>query len=87
MAVLAMDTIGYLPVTSRGHWWALTAICMHASYVFAITVKEKSAENVVQAYLSGIFAHRGGSIFIVSDTGTEFKNTTFNEACDQLGME
>ena len=53
-----------------GQQWAFTAICMYASYVFAILMKEKSAENVVQAYLSGIFAHKGGSIAILSDNGT-----------------
>ena len=59
MAVLAMDTIGYLPMTSKGNRWALTAICLHTSYVFAILMKAKSAENVVQSYLSGILAHKG----------------------------
>ena len=43
MAVLAMDTIGHLPVTSRGHLWAITAIYMHMSCVFAIPMKEKAA--------------------------------------------
>ena len=71
MAVLAMDTIGHLPVISRGHWWALTAKYIHTSYVFAILMNEKSAENVVQAYLSGIFTHKGGSIAVLSDNGTD----------------
>ena len=41
-------------------------------------MKEKSAESVMQAYLSGIFAHKGGSIAILISNGTEFKNTTIN---------
>ena len=69
MAILAMNTIGHLPVTSRGHQWALTIICMHISHVFAITMKEKPAENVVQTYMSGIFTHKGGNIAILSDNG------------------
>ena len=48
MAVLAMDTIGLLPVTSKGHSQALTAICTHTSYLFAVPMKEKSAESFVQ---------------------------------------
>ena len=76
MAVLAMDTRGHLSVISRGCWWALTAIWMHMSYVFAILMKEKSAENVDQAYISGIFAYKGGRIAIFSDNGTEFKNSS-----------
>ena len=51
MALVAMDTILHLPVPSRGHQWALTATCMQMSYVLAIPMKEKSAENVVIAYL------------------------------------
>ena len=54
MAVLAMGTIHHLPVTSRGYQWDLTAMCMYTSYVLAIVMKEKSAENV-QPYLSDIF--------------------------------
>ena len=52
----------------------IKAICMYISYVFARPIKEKSTENVVQAYLSGIFTHKGSSISILSDNGTEFKN-------------
>ena len=50
-----------------------TEICMYTSCVFAIPIKEKSTENIVQAYLSGIFDHKGGSIAILSDNGTELK--------------
>ena len=60
VAVLAMDTIGHLTITSKGNRWALTAICLHTSYMFAFLMKEKSADNAVQAYLSGILAHKSG---------------------------
>ena len=56
------------------------------SYVFAIPMKETSAENVVQAYLSGISAHKGGSISILSDNGREFKNTVLDHTCKQLAI-
>ena len=59
MAVLAMHTIGYLPITTNINRWALTAICLHMSCVFAVPMKGKSAENVVQAYFSVILAHKG----------------------------
>ena len=86
MAALAMDTIGHLPVTSRGHGWALTTIFMHTPYVSAIPIKEKSAENVVQACLSGKFAIKEGSIAILSDNGKKLKNTFLTDACEQLGI-
>ena len=42
--------------------------------MFAVLMKDKSAENVVQVYLSGILAHKDASVPILSDNGTEFKN-------------
>ena len=87
MAVLAMDTIGHLPITSKGNRQALTAICLHTSDVFIIPMKEKFAANVVQAYLSGILAHKGGSVAILSNNGTEFKNKMLNKVCHQLGIK
>ena len=53
MTVLAIYTTGHLPIISKANGWALTAICLHTSYVFAILM-EKSAENAIQAYLSSI---------------------------------
>ena len=68
MAALAMDTIGQLPITSKGNQLALTAIYMHILCI-CYTDEGQSAENIVQAYLSGIFAHKGGSIAMLSDNG------------------
>ena len=53
-------------------------ICLQTCYVFAVPMKKKSAENVVQAYLSGILAHKGGIVAILSDNGAEFKNKILN---------
>ena len=44
IAVLVMVTIGHLPLTSRGHQWDLTVICMDTSYMFAKLMKEISVE-------------------------------------------
>ena len=50
------------------------AVCLHTSYVFVIPMRRKSAENVVQFYLSGILVQKSGSVSKVGDNGTEFKN-------------
>ena len=84
MTVLAIESIGHLPITSKGNRWALKAICLHTSDVFAILMKEKLVENIVQAYLSSILAHKCGSVAILSANETEFKNKVLNEACNQL---
>ena len=87
MAVLAIDAISHLLVTFKGNRWAVTAICLHTSYVFTVLMKEKSAENVMQTYLSGIVSHKGGSVAILSDNEAEFKNKAVNAACDQHGIK
>ena len=52
-----------------------------------IPVREKSAENVVQVYLSGTLAHKGGNVVRLSDNSTEFENKVLNEVCNQLGIK
>ena len=47
-------------------------------------MKEKSAENVIQPYLSGILAQKGRGVAILSDNITEIKNKVLSEVCDQL---
>ena len=80
-------TIGCLPITSKGKGCTLTAIHLPTSHSFTILMKEKSAENVIQAYLSGILAHKDGRVAILSDNITELKNKVLNEVYDQLGMK
>ena len=58
-----MDTIGNLPITSKSNRWALTAICLHTSYVFTVLMKE--------SLLKGILAYKAGSVDILSDNGTQ----------------
>ena len=87
MAILAMDTIGRLPVPLKGHHYALTAICLHMMFTFAIPLKEKSAQHIVHAYLRGILAKIGGSCAILLDNRTEFCNKSVIAACDQLGIK
>ena len=47
--------------------------------MFTILMKERSAENVIQAYLFGIHAHKDGSVTILSYNDTELKNKVLNE--------
>ena len=37
--------------------------------------------------MSGILAHKGGSVDILTDRGIEFKNKILNEVFDQLGIK
>ena len=40
----------------------------------------------VKVYLSGILNHKGGSVDILSDDGTEFQNKVLNQVCDKLAI-
>ena len=52
---ISMDLIGeFYPPSQQRHRYALTVICMHTSYIFCIPLKSKTAQEVVQAYLSCI---------------------------------
>ena len=79
---LYMDLIGQFPTTENGNNYCLTACCAFTDYLFCIPIPNKEAETVVQAYLKHIYAHFGGSKVLITDNGTEFKNSLFKEVCD-----
>ena len=76
---ISMDLIGeFHPPTSRRHRYALTIICMLTDYVFGVPLKTKMAEEVIQANMDNVYSKFGGSLKILSDNGTEFKNKIFD---------
>ena len=75
------------PPTSRGHRYALTAVCMLTGFTWCVPLKTKTAEEVVKAYMDHIYCNFGGSIEILTDNRTEFKNKLFKEVVNKLGME
>ena len=72
--------------TKNGNNYCLTACCAFTDYLFCIPIPNKEAETVVQAYLKHIYAHFGGSKVLITDNGTEFKNSLFKEVCDELQL-
>ena len=88
MQFISMDLIGeFHPPTSRKHIYALTVICMLTGYVFCVPLKTKTAEEVIQAYIDNIYSKFGGSLKMLSDNGTEFKNKMFEQIAKELGLE
>ena len=88
MDFICMDLIGeFHPPTSRGHCYALTAVCMLTGFTWCILLKTKTAEEVTKAYLDHIYSNFGGSVKISMDNGTEFKNKLFKEVVEKLGTE
>ena len=87
MQFISMDLIGeFHPPTSKGKRYALTVICMLTGYVFCTPLKTKTAEEVLQAYIDNVYSKFGGSLKILSDNGTEFKNKIFEQAAKELGV-
>ena len=87
MQFISMDLIGeFNPPTSKGKRYALTVICMLTGYVFCIPLKSRTAEEVLQAYVDNVYSKFGGSMKILSDNGTEFKNKIFEQVAKELGV-
>ena len=84
---ISMDLIGqFHPPTSRKHRCALTVICMLTGYVFCVPLKTKTTE-VIQAYIDNAYPKFGGSLKMLSDNGTKFKNKMFEQVAKKLGLE
>ena len=88
MEFISMDLIGEFYSPSRsGHKYALTIICMLTGYVFCIPLRTKQASEVLQAYIDNVYVKFGGSLKILSDNGTEFKNQLFEKVAKELGAK
>ena len=60
---------------------------MLTGYTFCLPLKAKTASEVVQAYIDEVYTKYGGSMKILSDNGTEFKNQLFMDVATQLRVE
>ena len=88
MDFICMDLIGeFHPPTRCGHRFALTACCMLTGFTWCVPLKTKTADEVVTAYKNHIACPFGGSMKILMDNGTEFKNKLFKEVVAKLGTE
>ena len=68
MDFICMDLIGeFQPPMSRGHRYALTAVCMLTGFTWCVPLKTKTAEEVMKAYMDHIYSSFGGSIKILTD--------------------
>ena len=88
MEFIAMDLIGEIhPASSKGHRYALTAICMLTGFTFCIPLKSKRAKDMIKAYIDDICCPFGPSRKILTDNGTEFKNKLWTDVLDKLKTE
>ena len=88
MQFISIDLIGeFHPPTSRKHKYALTVICMLTGYIFCGSLKTKTAEEVIQAYIDNVYSKFGGSLKIMSENGTKFKSKMFEQVSKEHGLE
>ena len=88
MNFISMDLIGeFHPPSSKGNRYALTVICMFTGYTFCIPIPNKKAETVLKVYMDHVYCKHGGSLMILSNNGTEFKNKLMEEVSKELGVE
>ena len=59
---------------------------MLTGYVFCVPLKSKTAEEVLQVYIDNVSSKFGGSLKILSENGTEFKNKIFEQVAKELGV-
>ena len=60
---------------------------MLTGFTWCIPLKTKTAAEVVTAYKNHIYCNFGGSVKILTDNGTEFKNKLFKKVVKELGNE
>ena len=60
---------------------------MLTGYVFCVPLKTKTAEDVIQAYIDNVYSKFGGSLKMLSDNSTKFKNKMFEQISWELGLE
>ena len=79
MQFISMDLIGeFYPPTSRKHIFLDCNMYANRLYVLC-TFETKAAEEVIQAYIDNVYSKFGGSLKMLSDNGTEFKNKVFEQ--------
>jgi hypothetical protein len=87
MHFISMDLIGPFDPSPRGNKHAVTVIDMLTNFFWCIPIPEKTAVEVARAYIHGVYCGYGGSIKLLTDNGTEFKNALFDQLSEQMGME
>ena len=84
---ICLDCVGPLERSKRGFKWILTCIDLHSSFLLAVPMKSKSADDVIHAYVETILPQKGPSRLILTDNGMEFKNDTMSSVSTRSNTE
>ena len=81
---ISIHLVGLYKETENGNQYALTVICMLTNYVFMISIRSRSTEEVIKAYVTGVHSTFGGSKYILSDHGSESTSKQFTFLAKEL---
>ena len=83
----AVDTIGLLPMTSKGNKYALTFMYLLTSYLITVPLKSKTTEEVTMAFINTYYPLHLVAHLFLQDNGTEFKNSQLVATFKLLGIK
>ena len=83
----AMDCIGPLPTSSKGHRHALTFICLLTLYLITEPLETKTADEVLMSYMKVILPKTSCTKFVLQDSGIKFENEQLMSVFDSLSIK
>lgn len=84
---IVVDTIGPMPLTTSGMKYAVTIICDLTKYIITTAVPNKEAATVARAIINSCILIYGVPKQILTDMGTEYKNSIMQEICQILQID
>ncbi|KAF7654943.1 hypothetical protein LDENG_00063050 [Lucifuga dentata] len=87
MERVAVDVVGPLPRSDRGHHYVLSAIDYFTKWPEAYALPDQEVETVVDALVEGMFSWFGVQETIHSDQERNFESWVFASMCEHLGMQ
>ena len=82
-----MDLTGPLTESKQGNKYILVIKDALTRYVEAVPIKNKSAEEVVNAFITVIIYRHGAVGWLISDNGREFLNKLFIQVAQLLNIK
>jgi len=82
-----VDLVGPYPRTRKGRKYILTAIDAYTRYLTCVALPEKTAINVANALIEGVFFKLGCPRSLLSDLGTDFNNQVLEHLSSVLGIQ
>lgn len=84
---IAMDIIGPITTSLNGNNYILVIVEYLTRYVFAVAMKDQTAETVAKAFINTIILEHGVPEVLITDQGSNFRSHLFESLANQLGIK